>query len=96
MTMFILIIAGYALRKGSILPEDSHLTMSRLETYALVPALNIVNWSRNCNPQTLRENSVLILYGLGVIIFAVAIAYILSAVFVRNAKTDAEKSQRGR
>lgn len=94
MTMFILIVAGYALRKGSILPEDSHLTMSRLETYALVPALNIVNWSRNCNPQTLRENSVLIIYGLGVIIFAVALAYILSAVFVRNAKTDAEKYQR--
>lgn len=93
-TMFILIVAGYALRKYHILPEESHLTLSRLETYILVPALNIVNWAKNCNPQTLRENSPLILYGLGVIIAAVALAYLLAALFVRKADTPAERYQR--
>lgn len=93
-TMFILILSGYALRKYHILPEESHLTLSRLETYILVPALNIVNWSKNCNPESLSENAVLILYGLGVIILALLIAYPLAALFVRNAKTPAEKYQR--
>ena len=93
-TMFILIIAGYALRKYHILPEESHLTLSRLETYILVPALNIINWTKNCNPQTLKENAPLILYGLGIIIVAVALAYFLAAIFVRNAKTPSEKYQR--
>ena len=79
-TMFILIVAGYALRKYNILPEESHLTLSRLETYALVPALNIVTWAKNCNPKTLSENAVLILYGLGVIAAALALAYLLSAL----------------
>lgn len=93
-TMFILIVAGYALRKCNILPEESHLTLSRLETYILVPALNIVTWAKKCNPQTLSENAVLILYGMGVIIVAVSLAYFLAPLFVRNAKTSAEKYQR--
>lgn len=93
-TMFLLIIAGFVLRKKNIIPEESHLTLSRLETYILVPALNIVNWTKNCNPQTISENSVLILYGLGVIIVAVALAYPLSALFVRNRKTPADEYQR--
>jgi len=93
-TMFILIVAGYVLRKYNILPEESHLTLSRLETYALVPALNIVTWAKNCNLQTLKENAVLILYGLGVIAAALALAYLLSVFFVRNPKTSAEEYQR--
>ena len=93
-TMFILIVAGYTLRKCNILPKESHLTLSRLETYVLVPALNIVTWAKKCNPQTLSENAVLILYGMGVIIIAIALSYLLSALFVRNAKTSAEKYQR--
>ncbi len=93
-TMFILIVAGYALRKYDILPEESQLTLSRLETYILVPALNIVTWAKKCNPQTLSENAVLVLYGMGVIIVAIALAYLLAPLFVRNAKTSAEKYQR--
>jgi len=93
-TMFLLIIAGFALRKKNIIPEESHLTLSRLETYILVPALNIVNWTKNCTPETLKDNSVLILYGLGIIIVAVALAYPLSALFVRNRKTPADEYQR--
>ena len=93
-TMFLLIVAGYVLRKKNILPEESHLTLSRLETYILVPALNIVNWTKNCNPQTLAENSVLVLYGAAIIAVAVGLAYPLSALFIRNAKTSADEYQR--
>jgi len=94
LNMFLLIVAGYILRKKNILPEESHLTLSRLETYILVPALNIVNWAKNCNPQTLMENYPLVLYGAGIIAVAVALSYPLSALFVRNRKTDADEYQR--
>lgn len=94
LTIFLLIIAGYALRKKHILPEESHLTLSRLETYILVPALNIINWTKNCNTETLKENSVLILYGAVIIAVAVAIAYPLAAAFVRKAKTPEQQYQR--
>lgn len=93
-TMFLLIVSGYVLRKKNILPEESHITLSRLETYILVPALNIINWTDNCTPQTLKENSVLVLYGGIIIAVAVALAYPLSALFVRNRKTPADEYQR--
>lgn len=93
-TMFLLIVSGYVLRKKNILPEESHLTLSRLETYILVPALNIINWTNNCTPQTLKDNSVLVLYGGVIILLAVALAYPLSALFVRNRKTPADEYQR--
>ena len=93
-TMFLLIIAGFVLRKKNIIPEESHLTLSRLETYVLVPALNIVNWTKNCTPETLKSNSILILYGALIIAVAVALAYPLSALFVRNRKTPADEYQR--
>lgn len=93
-TIFLLIVAGYALRKKHVLPEESHLTLSRLETYILVPALNIINWTKNCNTQTLSENAPLILYGALVIAIAVAIAYPLAALFVRKVDTPDEQYQR--
>lgn len=94
LTMFILMVAGFGLRKYNILPEESHLTLSRLETYILVPALNIVTWAKNCNPQTLKENAVLVLYGFGIIIVAMALSYLLSALFVRKPKTSSDEYQR--
>ena len=39
-SMFILIIAGYILRKMNILPEGSDKILSKLETYLLCPALH--------------------------------------------------------
>ena len=86
LTMFILIVSGYIVRKKNILPEESHLTLSRLETFIIVPALNIVTWTKNCNPETLKANAMLVIYGGVIIGLAVALAYPLSALFVRNRK----------
>ena len=88
--MFTFILAGFILRKTKILPEVSHLTMSRLETYIFVPALNITNWMKNCTPSTLKENSSLILYGLVIALVAIAAAYPLSGLFIKNYSESAE------
>ena len=86
LTMFIFIVIGYLLRRTKILPETSYLTMSRLETYFFVPALTLYNWMTNCTVNSLKENSVLIFYGLVLILCAITLAYPLSKLFVRNAE----------
>ena len=88
--MFVFIIAGFLLRKTKILPACSDTTMSRLETYIFVPALSLFNMMTNCNVQTFKENFVLVLYGLGLIIFAVLFAHPLSRIFIRKASDDSD------
>lgn len=94
LTMVLIILAGYMLRKANILPEETHLVLSRLETFVFMPALNVVTWVKNCNTETLMANSSLIFYGALIIGIALVIAYILALVFVPKAKTPDEKYQR--
>lgn len=86
--MFTFILVGYVLRKGKVLPRSSDLAMSRLETYFFVPALSLYSWMNNCTKDTLKDNSVLILYGLVIIAFAVVLAYFLCRLFVKKADTE--------
>ena len=94
LTMVLIMLAGYMLRKTNILPEETHLVLSRLETFVFIPALNVVTWVKNCNTKTLMANSSLIFYGALIIAIALVIAYILALIFVPNAKTPDEKYQR--
>ena len=88
--MFLLILVGIIVRKAKILPETATLTLSKLETYILVPALNFYNWSQKCTVSTLIENSKLILYGLALLLLAMGLAYPLSKLFVKNPSNDVE------
>lgn len=91
--MFVLILVGFILRKAKILPEGmSDVTMARLETYALVPALNFYNWSTNCTVKSLKENAILIVYGLVIISIAILCAYPLSGLFVKKSSEDKAKA----
>ena len=90
--MFSFMLIGFFLRKKNFLAENSHITMSKLETFIFVPALNLSNMLKNCNTQTFRENAPLILYGAGVIFIALIIAQPLSALFVRNSGQSSELS----
>ena len=94
LTMFAFILVGYALRKTKILPEQSGVTMARLETYLFVPALSLVNMMEYCTVETFRQNSTLILYGAVIIAAVILLAIPLSHLFVRRAKTAAEEYQR--
>lgn len=86
MMMFLFIVIGFVLRKTKILPENSDTAMSRLETYVFVPALNLYNMLNNCTVKNFTQNSVLIAYGGVLIVVAIALAYVLSRIFVP--KTD--------
>ena len=82
--MFLLILSGFILKKANVLPENSHVTLSKLETYIFLPALNLLNLMENCTIESFKENFVLILYGLLLVIFALLLAYPLSHLFVRS------------
>lgn len=88
--MFTLILVGFILRKKSILPDNSHTVMSKLETFVLAPALSLYNMMTKCNVKTFSENWTLILYGLVIILCAVALSYPLSKLFIRNSKDSPE------
>ncbi len=88
--MFTFILLGFVLRKTKILPENAYVTMSRLETYIFVPALNLHNMMTNCTPATFKENSVLILYGAIMIAIAVGLSYPLSRMFVKKHRENTE------
>lgn len=90
--MFAFIIIGFALRKTKILPEDSDIALSRLETYVLVPALNFFNQVTNCSAESLRDNLKFVLYGGAVFIVGMIIAQPLAALFVRNIKSDPDRA----
>lgn len=88
--MFTLILVGFVLRKKSPLPDNSHTVMSKLETFAITPALSLYNMMTKCTVETFTENYILILYGLIMVLCAVALSYPLSKLFVRNHKDSPE------
>ena len=89
--MFTLIVIGFMLRKARVLPETSDLTLSRLELYVFTPALNFITQLTKCTPQSLAENSKLILYGAVVALAAIILALPLSNLFVRHASDSSER-----
>ena len=89
--MFTLMAVGFILRKMSALPENSHTTLSKLETFLFVPALNLYAQMTKCTVKTFTENSPLILYGLVTLACGMALAYLLARVFVRKATGNPER-----
>ena len=94
LTMFAFILVGYGLRKGKILPEESGVTLARLETYLFVPALTLSSQISFCTVENFRQGSSLILYGAVIIAAGVLLAVPLSRLFVRRADTPEEAYQR--
>ncbi|MBE6651628.1 MAG: hypothetical protein E7613_10010 [Ruminococcaceae bacterium] len=82
--MFTLILVGFILKKKSPLPDNSHTVMSKLETFAITPALALFTMMSKCTVKTFVDNSRLILYGFVTIICALLLSYPLSKLFIRN------------
>lgn len=86
LNMFTLIVLGYILKKTKIIPDGSDTVISRLETYAFVPALTLGNQIANCTVENFLQNYRLMFYGLAVGIVAIGIAYPLSEFFVKKSE----------
>lgn len=90
--MFTLMVVGFFLRKKKILSDVSYVTMAKMETWVFVPALSLYTQITKCTVQAFAANSVLILYGLIIVLLSILAAYPLSKLFVRNHKETPEKT----
>ena len=88
--MFTLMAIGFVLRKTSVIPDNAHITISKLETFVFVPALTLYTQMTQCTVKTFVENAPLILYGLVMIAVAIALSYPLSALYVRKWRESSE------
>lgn len=87
--MFTLVLVGFFLRKSKLIPDNSHVILSKLETLVFLPALNFATQIKQCNPSTFRENSQLLLYGALLLLVPVAVALTVPYVLVKKDKKDA-------
>ena len=81
LVLFVCMLIGFALRRLRLTPDNTATVLSRLETWVILPALNLTTFMKYCTPSSLRENSAVILYSAGLILLAVGIAILLSRFF---------------
>jgi len=88
--MAIFIATGFLLNKTKILPQNSDVTMSRLQMYVFFPAQTFLAMSTHCTVKTFTENSYLIFYGAVIIVALLLLSYPLSSLFVKNPERKPE------
>ncbi|MBE6732471.1 MAG: AEC family transporter [Ruminococcaceae bacterium] len=84
LVLFTCILFGYAMSKFKLLPKDTATALSRLEYYILGPALSLSSLSKNCTPESISKEYVLILYGLAAGILAIFISYLVAGFFAKD------------
>ena len=86
--MLTLVLVGFVLRKAKLIPENSHVILSRLETLVFLPALNFATQIKQCTPETFKENSALILYGLLFLLIPIALALTVPYLLIKKKNRD--------
>jgi len=84
LVVFVFMLAGYYLKKKNIVADNAHANLSRMELFVLNPALCLNNMITKCTVENFKNNVVLMLYGLIVILSVVLISYPVSKLFIRN------------
>lgn len=82
--MFVLIAAGFVLRKTHRLPDNANVVMSRLLTYAVTPALLLHSQMTKCTAENFAAYWPLILLGAAVTLFGIALSFPLCRLFVKK------------
>ena len=79
--MFACMVLGFILNKKKLCPDNTVTVLSKLETYALGPALTISTFSKYCTVASLSEQYKMILYCLLALAIAILIAFGLAPLF---------------
>ena len=90
LTMFTFIATGFILKRCNLVSENISAGLSKLEIFVFLPALSFSNMSKNFTLSSFKENAAYPIYGLLIVLTAMAVAYPLSALFVRNSKKDSK------
>ena len=86
--MLLLVFTGFFLRKSKLLPDNSHVILSKLETLVFLPALNFAAQIKQCTPTTFKENFSLVLYGAFLLCISIILATTVPYLLVKKKKGD--------
>ena len=78
------IIAGFILKKGDILPDNTDTVLSKLETKLLYPAQVLNTFLNYCTVASLKENMDLLIYSVPLLIVAMIVSVPLSRLFEKE------------
>lgn len=82
--MFSCILLGYLLAKKKLLPQGADTVLSKLETYALLPALTLSTFMNQCTLESLSSMRWYILAGACLVLLATGLSYPLSRIFSKG------------
>jgi len=82
--MFSCIVIGFVLNKMKLLPENADSVLAKLETYVLVPALNISTFMNYCTVKSLATYKYYVIVSAVMIAVAIGISYPLSRFFSKD------------
>ncbi len=82
--LFAFIFIGYFMRSKKLLGDKAPSVLSTLGTYVFYPAYLICNLSQNFTVATLKSNAGLFLFGLGLVVVELAVAFVFSLLFKKS------------
>lgn len=84
LVLFICLLVGFILNKTKVLPDNTSVVLSRLETYVFMPALSFSTFMKYCTISSIRENKAIFPYSILAITLVMLLAIPLSKLFERN------------
>ena len=84
LVLFTFMALGYFLNFKGILPLNTSLAVSRLETKVLVPCLVFNTFYKYCTVKNMSEKWLYIVYGMAITVVSIVIGIILSKFFAKD------------
>lgn len=84
MGLLICLAIGFMLRRFHMEPDNTSTVLSKLEFYVLMPAVTLSAFIKNCNVQSIVDNSALIYYGAVTTVVAFAIGRIFGRFYSKD------------
>lgn len=84
LVLFTFMALGYFLNFKGILPINTSLAVSRLETNVLVPCLVFNTFYKYCTVKNMSEKWLYIIYGTAIMIVSIIIGVLLSKLFAKD------------
>ena len=86
--LFLCILIGFALNRGKVLPAESDVVISRLESYVFVPAMVLNSFRTYCTGENLRANAGGLVFSIVMLGIYAALACLLAPRFAANREEE--------
>ncbi len=84
LVLFSFMALGYFLNYKGILPKNTSLSLSRLETNVLVPCLVFNTFYKYCTIKNLSEKWTFLIYGTAIMLVSLIIGIVLAKIFAKD------------